>query len=229
MSTDLYAGPLCRLFARDFESPAERMSKELGIPMQTIDPAGNPIERQHPKHFVPYFRGVMRELRGMLGAAEWDERPKAPLRCERLNAWTELRLLAAYADVDGLTMPNEPPADLATDAGLAFAQDLGVGAPGHHVHLCQWWLPGDFDVAVHGEFEGVGPRTIGSTPALLRTLKRLWTERTERDAIDEPALRAIADDASSSPLVRGAAETSLVVGALAQWAIEHRSMLVLYD
>ena len=151
MSVDLYAGPLCLYFARDWDSEAASIP---GRPTVVVGPGGV-MKRENPIRYLDMFRGWKRVVAPVLRRAgadgvEWDERIDAPYFTRRYD-WRYhhgLRIVASYIEFPEFSCPDSMPTDagqlarfLGSDVALACVKDAGRRGRFAHLHLCLHWLP----------------------------------------------------------------------------------------
>jgi len=212
MSFDVYAGPLCRYYARAFQSPTQKLFPNAKTVQ--LGPDGNALivaDQPSPLELLPSIRGWQRLITPRLTSAgvpppEWDERIDAPTLTEQLthSGYWSIRLLAAYTEFPELNEPLEPPTteSLAADAALACLRGNEIRSRYSHLHACEVWLPSRIAEPIDLELPTGRTQPVGSV-GLLRAelaalLRNLGTEPP--NALDLGDAQKPPAGASASPL-----------------------------
>mgnify|MGYP000971203819 CR=1 FL=1 len=144
MPFDVYAGPLCRYFSRDFETPTSRMAREGAEASDPGDSLPSSLE------LGPVIRGWQRLITPALRSAgvptpEWNESLDGAAIVEPLtfSGYWSIRVAAAYAESPDLVAPASVPAEASLPADPALARLAGQESRSRfgHLHACAWWLP----------------------------------------------------------------------------------------
>lgn len=179
MSFDVYAGPLCRYFARDFVTPTQRL---MGSSVRTIRAGEVEAELPTVLDVQPIIRGWQRLITPRLKSAgvpvpEWNELGAGLTFAEQLTApgYWAARLVAAYIEFPDLAEPTDLPPDdeLAVDPALARLRGNESRSRFAHFHACEWWLPLRMAEPLELELPNGNTQPVGSTSMLKAELESL--------------------------------------------------------
>ena len=144
MSLDIYVGPLCRLYSREFtpdsaqSSPGTMPVAADGAPL-TVTPAAEvlPAILGWRRLITPQFRSAG------VTVVDWTEAPTATIKSSRVgwDSYWSLRLLAAYSEFPHLHLPDAAPQDLSADPALTILRDHFLRSRFPHLHACDLWVP----------------------------------------------------------------------------------------
>lgn len=222
MSLDLFVGPLCRLYARDFETATTSPTPR----------AAGADEPATAAELLPAILGWRRLITPQFRSAgvtliDWDESPSGAARAAPLGwgPYWSLRLLAAYDENPSLHRPDTEPDDLSTDPGLIAIRDDFLRSRYPHLHACEFWLPLRCADPVTVQLPTEQTRPVGSVGMLRAELDSL--RKRALDADTRAQLATIAADAAQTPLVRAAAATLDLWLPLCDHALERRLPMVL--
>jgi hypothetical protein len=182
MALDIYVGSLTRYYAAGWETVSQRQAREAGV-------SSAPAPREAPEDAIrdpDEIRPIVTEWRQGIAAAlresvtdpfDWDESQDAPHFTDQVgrDAFTSLRLWAAYAEHPDLQRPTALVADPATDpAFLRSNNPAGTSVYHQVIRDIELWLPWDFAFTFRAETPAGGSKVgLGSVPALRKQLAEL--------------------------------------------------------
>ncbi len=228
MSLDIYVGPLCRLYSREFtpdsaqSSPGTMPVAADGAPL-TVTPAAEvlPAILGWRRLITPQFRSAG------VTVVDWTEAPTATVKSSRVgwDSYWSLRLLAAYSEFPHLHLPDAAPQDLSADPALTILRDHFLRSRFPHLHACDLWVPLRCADPVSVETPTGHTKPVGAIAILRAELDQIRTRLLA--APDREALNTIAADPARTALIRGAAATLAAWLPLCDLAIEHRLPMAL--
>lgn len=233
MALDIYVGPLCRFYARDFTSDFAAFAQQtLGAKPVTINAQGEVLERIPAKDLLQAILGWRRLITPQFRSAgvtfiDWTESPTAPVKSSQVGwgPYWSLRLLAAYDEVPSLHRPESAPEDLASDAGLGAIRDDFLHSRYPHLHACDFWLPLRCADPVTVQTPNEQTKPVGAVSMLRAELDQLRKRTLNAETRED--LARISEDPARTPLVREAAATLSVWLPLCDMALEQRLPMVL--
>jgi hypothetical protein len=233
MALDIYVGPLCRLYSRDFTSDFAKFAQQtLGAAPVTVNTKGEVLERIPAKDLLPAILGWRRLITPQFRSAgvtlvDWTETPIGTVKSSQVSwdPYWSLRLLAAYSEFPDLHLPDRSPEDLSQDAALGIIRDHFLRSRFPHLHACDLWLPLRCADPVTVETPTGHTKPVGSVGMLRAELDQIRTRLLA--APDRDALKTIAADPARTALIRGAAATLAIWLPLCDLALEHRLPMAL--
>ena len=233
MALDIYVGPLCRLYSRDFTSDFAQWSlATLGKLPVTVTADGTPLTSTPAAEVLPAILGWRRLITPQFRSAgvtlvDWTETPIGTVKSVRVgwDPYWSLRLLAAYSEFPDLHLPDAPPQDLSQDAALGIIRDHFLRSRFPHLHTCDLWLPLRCADPVSVETPTGHTKPVGAIAILRAELDQIRTRLLA--APDREALNTIANDPARTALIRGAAATLATWLPLCDLALEHRLPMAL--
>ena len=228
MSLDIYVGPLCRLYSREF-TPDSAQSSPGTMPVAAD---GAPLTVTPAAEVLPAILGWRRLITPQLRSAgvtvvDWTEAPTATVKSSRVgwDSYWSLRLLAAYSEFPHLHLPDAAPQDLSADPALTILRDHFLRSRFPHLHACDLWVPLRCADPVSVETPTGHTKPVGAIAILRAELDQIRTRLLA--APDREALNTIAADPARTALIRGAAATLAAWLPLCDLAIEHRLPMAL--
>lgn len=232
MGVDLYAGPLCRWYARDFVTPALALvppEKRMVIDAQT-----GKVELHRPKNPAKYrdaILGWMQEIRPRLRQAgpmvvKWEELPRTEYLCEQYRSWPHIRCFAAYAQTGELKPPSDLPSSNAPDAAFEIARELGLAAPYASLIFSTMWLPLDFERPIVLALPTGQNQPVGSVAGLRSEAESLAAEHLGVSPVTPETLGQLNADQSRSPLERAAADAVWRILKITDFALANKLPVV---
>lgn len=211
MGMDLYVGPLCRYFARDWETQAAQFSRQNGMTMKTISPDGQIRRAESPLRYRDAMLGWKRMVAPALHKAGadgigWDERVDAPYDTVQLH-WPSLwalRVRAAYCEHPEFQCPEEIPQSaldgfLKRDIGLAMIQGKELASRFANLHACEAWMPFAMRTPAVCEWPTGKVWPLGSVPGFRAEIAALCRSAWGIDAHAD-AIAARAAEPTTTPL-----------------------------
>lgn len=198
MRVELYAGPLCRYYARAWQPAAVRQGTEAPVPA----PPGAVTDPAEVLSVVLQWQAeVSARVEASVGASlDWDETPGAAWSSEQVG-WRGLGglLLAAALEPGDPGTPTQVPLEWGEHP--AYAGPGPEAARGPRGQLLapgiELWLPWPVDFVARLPDPTGQEIVVGSAPALADQLRALGAARPELtgggpgpDLVDEPFLAA---------------------------------------
>lgn len=229
MALDLYAGPLVRYYRDDWETVAQRWSRESGTPLTVIRPNVDPGPPPSVAEVLEALsawrdflnRGLADKLKHPI---EWQEDPSGEYLTDRPghDGYAALILWAAYAEEPSLTPPARVPSDYGEDPAFkAVAAEARKSAYGQLLHEVEIWLPVAFPFSCVVPHLGEGEVGVGSVPTMREQLQSLNDHTWRANPADLERWRAAQPD-RRGPLEAAAQFGFAVVEHVTRWAAEHR-------
>lgn len=232
MGIDLYAGPLCRYYARDFLTPA--MAIFPPERRNVMNPRTGKVEPHKPKNPAKYrdtILGWMQEIKPRLRRAgpmvvRWQELPRAEYLCDQYNSWLHLQYFAAYAQVEELEMPHEYVYSKTPDAAFEIAMELGYESVYASIVFCKFWLPLEYRHPIELALPTQERSPVGSVNALRAEAQDLAQRFLGVTSVTQDALVAVNSDESRTPLERAAADGIFRILRVTDFALTHKQPVV---
>lgn len=234
MAVDLYAGPLCRYYARDFKTKAAQMFANH-VRLEVGPEGTREVRPKNPSRFrdqtIAWQKGVARVFHER-GAqrVRWPDLPKGEYFCDQFLSWRHLVVFAAYASLGELPIPDEMIRDERTDGAMAFVRETESAFDYPTICLCRSWIPFTFVGPV-----GIVPlpdesgAVIGSVQTLEQECRRLLREHMGLPTADQETLAVASRDEARTPLMRDAIWGAAVLLSGCEFALKHtQPMLVDY-
>lgn len=185
MGLDVYAGPLTRYYAGDWETVVQRFGREQGMDVQVVrvnePPEDEELDPSEIMELVCMWRdALLASLAEHVGdVSPWNESAEHDYVTDK-PTWDGLgglRLWAAYSAHPDMTMPAVLPENWVDDPALAASLADGPDCRYKHiVRNVELWIPLDFPFTLRSEDAAGNERELGSTVQLLRDLDRLNAE-----------------------------------------------------
>lgn len=237
MGLDVYVGSLSRYYAGDWETIAQRLGREQGVPVEIIrrsgaEQDGPPLSPREAHAAILRWRAWLSQpLRAEgIDALDWDERLDAPYATDKPD-WSGYGALLVWAAREeyprwfARKMWNEK--DWHKDR--SYRRGLRAGVKSRYGQLIvgpEFWLPADFI----GVIDATGPSgeetRIGSLIQLRRQLD-LLNERTWRAEAAAIATWRRGADLDDRLLEDRARLGFAIFDHLTTFAIEHRLVMKL--
>jgi len=233
MGLDLYVGSLTRYYSGDWEMTAQKVARELGLPLEIVRQHDHKDAIRDPCVIRPAVETWREQLSiglaGQLGAPlDWEERDAAPYFTDKptWSCYSDLVLWAAYSEHEGLVRPVQSVEKFGDDPAYQRSTSKDFNSRYSHLFEVEWWLPCDFGCIFQTEKIGGGPVLIGSSMALSSQLEEL-NARTWRE--DPKTWEATLQRGSESgaPLEDGAHFAFAVFHSLARKSTEYRLPMLL--
>ncbi len=234
MAVDLYAGPLCRYYARDFKTKVQQRFPGA-VRLEVGADGSREVRPKNPSRFrdqtIAWQRGVARIFHER-GAQKvrWPDLPKGEYSCDQFLCWRQLVVVAAYASLGELPIPDEMIKDERTDAAMTFVRETESAFDYPTICLCTFWVPFAFEGPV-----GLVPLPderaafIGSVQKLRDECHRLLRQHAGIENPDGETLTSASKDESRTPLMREAIWGAVKLLEACAFALEHtQPMLVDY-
>ncbi len=191
MELDLYAGPLSRYYAGDWESVLDRAARETGaVYRQTDEPAAQSMEEIRAG-IEAWLNALNNALAPNLYAPiAWNDDPAGDYATAQAGAGPYSALIAwsAYAQY-AVDRPYYAPNDLASDPAVSRAR-ASANPPALVRQLnCEIWLPGDFEFSAVIRIPTGEERAACSTGALRAALDEVNGFTWDADAATIAAWR----------------------------------------
>lgn len=229
MALDVYVGSLTRYYAGDWESAADRTSRERSPKTEAGQPRASAAPKKDRERIHASVLAWRRTLDEALAShlAEplaWNETPEAPWFTDRpgWDGFGSLVLWAAYAEQPSVRRPVALPKEWDEDAALVRSNAEGFRSRySHLVRNVELWLPTGLDFTFEGEDVDGRRIIVGSSTTLSRQLDALNVATWK---MDDEEMRALA----RRPLPgRGSLEVAArhamaMMRGLARQAVQHR-------
>jgi hypothetical protein len=213
MALDIYVGPLVRYYRGDWETVAQRWSRESGVAHTVIRPGGGDPEPPAP---VAEVLSAITDWQGYLNRSlaqhleepiAWIEDPAAPYWTDRPghDPYNALVLWAAYAEQPSLRCPSRVPSDYGKDPAYIASNTKGfTSSVGQLIHEVEIWLPAPFAFTFRAAHLGEGDIGLGSSFTLLDQLRNLnaRTWQLSAAALGDLLTAGLAKDASLEAAAR---------------------------
>ncbi len=201
MGVDLYAGPLCRFYARDYDTAVDRAMGKRSI---ILTPNGEMPRRraiEFREAMLGWRKSVLHLLRaGGADGVIWDESHNGEYLTDQIQyeGWLSLLLWAAYDEAQDFTPPDALPPKFDRDAAWASLASQLPATAYPNLQRCKVWLPVRLREPVSLPLAHGTNALAGSLEGLLRELDRLadalpdrgWVNGGAREARQPTALRA---------------------------------------
>jgi len=190
MGLDIYAGPLCRYYAGQWQTVVQQWGAANGIPVTVVRPDGGGLRRLW-RNLTSIFAANAQEIdpvdgvvdwRNHLGASRllpsetdwnWPESLHGPFDTDKpdFDGYGAVLLWAAYATRPEMTRPRQWNGDWEADP--AFAEVSQSQSDFNHIVGPELWLPVDFDAVFEAEEPNGNQTKIGSVSRLWEQMNRL--------------------------------------------------------
>ncbi|MFI4893340.1 MAG: hypothetical protein ACIAQ0_07900 [Phycisphaerales bacterium JB058] len=232
MGIDLYAGPLCRYYARDFVTPA--MALFPPERRNVLDPKTGKVQRHKPENPAKYrnaILGWMLEIKPRLRRAgpmvvRWQELPRSEYFCDQYRTWHELRYFAAYAQVKELEMPRQYFHSQSPDAAFEIAREMGYESEFASIIHCKLWLPLEHRHPIEIVLPTQERSPVGSVAGLRAEAEDLARRFLGESTVTLDTLQAVNADESRTPLERAAADGIFRILRVTDFALTHKQPVV---
>jgi len=232
MGIDLYAGPLCRYYARDFVTPA--MALVPPERRKVMDPRTGKVELHRPQNPSKYrdaILGWMQEIKPRIRRAgpmivRWEELPRTEYLCEQYRSWPELQYFAAYAQVEELEMPKEYVYSQKPDAAFEIAKEMGLESEYASIVFCKFWLPLEFRHPIELALPTQERSPVGSVVSLRAEAEDLAERFLGVSLVTVESLIAVNADERRTPLERAAADGIYRILRVTDFALAHNLPVV---
>ncbi len=242
MGLDVYVGTFTRYFTGDWETIAQRLGREQGIPVEIIQPSAPPDAITDPDDIrnwiLNWKRDFVASVREQADVeVDWSESPGEPYFTDKpgFDGLAALHMLAAYSLYPTERTPATIPDSWADDRvvraynddeprtlGTLFKARVGPPKEGRrfsHLTDLDTWIPGSFTGWMRVDGLAQSPMHVGSSSELLRQLQELnaRTYRADRETM-AGWLQVESDNSFDHEARRGLA----IFTDLATKAVEHR-------
>lgn len=230
MAFDIYAGPVSRFYADEWENVVQAKSRKDGISYSKIRASKEPFPSmsQVRESVLKWQEAASHYLKDHIREPlSWDESDAAPYFTDRpgWQGYSALLLTTAYVEAEK-TPPSAHPDEWFTDA--VYLEMLKQEGKSRYAPLLEggFWIPCDFD------FGFMGPNILGdqifiaSSSLLLHTLDKLNELHFKATEADLKKYLIEEIDASDQ-LERDAKFTLAVFHDIAKKSIAHRVPILL--
>ena len=187
MALDIYAGPLCRYHAGDWENVGQRAAREEGVPYVLAGPDtrdGEPLTMQEIQTAVTVWRDSVADFFKENEDLQftWPEDPKLEYYTDRPGWPGYYGLLLAAARPAGEPLPDELPEELSDDAEFAAAYEDWEESAFPHVIKPELWLPIRENLVFDTGYLTRDSMSVGTLQGLVFQLRGLNESRWDMDA-----------------------------------------------
>ena len=232
MGIDLYAGPLCRYYARDFLTPSLALFQPGK--RNIMNPKTGKVEPHRPEKPSKYrdaILGWMQEIKPRIRRAgpmviKWEELPRTEYFCDQYRTWLELQYFAAYAQVEELKMPREYVYSQTPDAAFEIAMEIGYESRFASIVFCKFWLPLEYKHPIDLTLPTQERSPVGSVYALRAEAEELAQHFLGVLPVTQDTLLSVEADERRSPLERAAANGIFRILRVTDFAIANKLPVV---